>query len=78
MFNEDQRSWARFLGELPPDLRCKCGWSVKGECVNPRCQLTAEEVRAELERLGIDTRPAVQRVLAALARQREAGALGEG
>jgi hypothetical protein len=78
VFNDDQQSWSAFLATLPRDLRCRCGWDVRGECVSPRCQLTPGEVRAELERLGVDTRPAVRRVLEALARRQKIQAEGEG
>lgn len=32
MFNEDQRSWMRYLASLPPEKRCPCGWYTREEC----------------------------------------------
>ena len=70
-FNDDQCSWTEYLASVPRDLKCRCGWDLKGDCRNPACQLTREEVQAELDRLGIDVRPGVQRVLSALKRAKE-------
>ena len=31
-FNEDQQSWMRTLAKLPPEKKCDCGWSYRGQC----------------------------------------------
>ena len=32
MFNDDQKSWMRYLGSLASDQKCACGWDVFGGC----------------------------------------------
>lgn len=34
MFNEDQRSWMKYLASLPKEKKCPCGWDRRGECYN--------------------------------------------
>lgn len=35
MFNDDQMDYMRALAEIPPHLKCYCGWYLLGEC--PHC-----------------------------------------
>lgn len=30
--NEDQKDYCRFLGTIPPEQKCWCGWYRKEEC----------------------------------------------
>lgn len=37
MFNDDQKSWAIYIGGLPKEAKCDCGWALRGECFGPSC-----------------------------------------
>lgn len=32
MFNAHQRDYMKYLATLPPEEKCACGWSKRGEC----------------------------------------------
>lgn len=32
VFNSDQEAYMRDLARLPPEEKCDCGWSKRGEC----------------------------------------------
>lgn len=32
--NEEQSSHMRYLASIPRERRCKCGWELKGRCLN--------------------------------------------
>lgn len=38
IFNADQEAHMRYLGTIPREQRCKCGWDRLGKCLNPGCK----------------------------------------
>ncbi len=45
-FNEHQEDYMKSLREIPPALRCWCGWYKLGECPNCKTEKTCADKMA--------------------------------
>ena len=52
MFNKEQLEHAEYLGTIPPEKRCWCGWFLLGKCPNCKPGLTLADKLAERKRNG--------------------------